>query len=119
MSTVGDALLEAAAAADGPVLVVAPFVKVSPLRRMLEALPADTSVTCVTRWVPEEIAAGISDHQVWTLFRSRPGWQLRLRGDLHAKYYRFGSRLFAGSANVTGKAFGWSPEPNLELLLPV
>ncbi len=114
----GDRLLLGAKAATDPVLVVAPFIKRPAMARLADALPS-LKLVCVTRWVPEEIVAGVSDLDVWDLFKSRPGWDLYLRSDLHAKYYRFGRVAFGGSANVTNKALGWCRNPNLELLLDV
>lgn len=114
----GDRLLLSAKAATGSVLLVAPFIKRAAMVRIAEALPA-LSLTCVTRWIPQEIADGVSDLEVWDLFKDRPDWALFLRSDLHAKYYRFGTVAFAGSANVTNKALGWCRNPNLELLLDI
>jgi hypothetical protein len=42
---------------------------------------------------------------------------LWLQQNLHAKYFRFGSRLFIGSANITGKALGTRKPVNLESLI--
>ena len=42
---------------------VAPFVKRAAFGRLLLALPADVSLLCITRWRPEEVAAGVSDPQ--------------------------------------------------------
>ena len=41
---------------------------------------------------------------------------MMLYGDLHAKYYRFDDTVIIGSANLTGKALGWSSNFNLELM---
>jgi hypothetical protein len=67
--------------------------------------------------VPEEILAGVSDLEVWELVRSRQRSALRLLPSLHAKYFRFDNRALVGSANLTARALGWSPQSNLELLV--
>jgi hypothetical protein len=43
------------------IVLVAPFVKVGALRRLLEAVGEGVHVRCVTRWHPEEIDVGVSD----------------------------------------------------------
>ena len=47
-------------AADG-VAVIAPFIKVDALRSLLDVVPPTVSLRCVTRWLPREVAAGVSD----------------------------------------------------------
>ena len=37
--------------------------------------------------------------------------------NLHAKYYRFGTVTFVGSANLTAAALDWRPRSNLEVLV--
>lgn len=98
---------------------MAPFVKDPVLRRLLAVTPSSTPVRIVTRWLPQEIAAGVSDIEIWDAVVSRPGTDLFLRPDLHAKYYRADDRCLVGSANLTGTAVGIGPAPNLELLVAV
>lgn len=104
--------------ASNEVLLVAPFIKAAALKRLLVVIPNDVTVRCITRWQPEEIVAGVSDLEVWSLVKQRPQSSLWLRPDLHAKYYRADNKCFVGSANLTAKALGWSNTPNLELLVP-
>ena len=103
--------------ANKEVLLVAPFIKAAVLERLLNEISPDVSLRCITRWVPEEIVAGVSDLEVWSLIQNRSNSSLWLRPDLHAKYYRADHRCLVGSANLTGKALGWSDSPNLELLV--
>ncbi|ELS01833.1 hypothetical protein Xen7305DRAFT_00015400 [Xenococcus sp. PCC 7305] len=51
------------------------------------------------------------------MIKKRPNSSLWLRPDLHAKYYRADDCCLVGSANLTGKALGWSDCANLELLV--
>ena len=99
------------------VLLVAPFIKVHSLERLLGGVAANVRVQCVTRWRPDEIAAGVSDLDVWFLVRERVNSSLWLRSDLHAKYYRGDQQVLVGSANLTNAALGWSKWSNLELLI--
>lgn len=99
--------------------LIAPFVKVGALRRVLDSVPAELSLRLITRWRPEEIASGVSDLEVFELLRDRPHSELRLCHELHAKVYRFDDRVAAGSANLTDAGLGWSAAPNLEFLAEV
>ncbi|RZJ02116.1 MAG: hypothetical protein EON90_00535 [Brevundimonas sp.] len=119
MSLPGDALTALCQAADGRLLLVAPYIKVAALKRLLNAAPPAVAVDVVTRWRPEEVAAGVSDLEVLDLVTERAGGRVLLCPHLHAKYYRCGDKALAGSANLTGAALGWSAMSNLELLLRV
>lgn len=117
MSELGDRLEQLCAEGRRAVMLVAPFVKLKTLERLIHQVPAAVPVRCVTRWRPDELAAGVCDVEIWPLVRERPGAELWLRNDLHAKYYRSDDRCLVGSANLTGAALGWSLQPNLELLV--
>jgi hypothetical protein len=72
MNQSGTLLSDLCRAARRDLLLVAPFIKVGALRRILDVVPQTIPVTCVTRWRPEEIAAGVSDLEVWPLLNDRP-----------------------------------------------
>lgn len=99
--------------------LIAPFIKVATLTRIVDMLPVTVRLTVITRWRPEEIAAGVSDLEVWDVVQGRPNSELRLCHELHAKMYRFDDRCAVGSANLTDAGLGWSKSPNLELLVPM
>ena len=107
------------ASAQHELVLVAPFIKVSALGRLLAQIERGVQIRCVTRWRPDEIIAGVSDLETWLLIQGQDNASLWLRPDLHAKYYRADERCLVGSANVTNKALGWSQQPNLELLVPM
>ena len=113
-----EALSEAAEQTVSSALIVAPFIKERTLSRVLAALRPGALLTCITRWHPQELKAGVSDLGVFDVVRRANG-VLRLRQDLHAKYYRFDDRAFLGSANLTASGLGQGMHPNFELLLPV
>ena len=117
MSEIGKQLEDLCRESKNEILLVAPFIKVSVLRRLFGQLSSNISVKCVTRWHLEEILAGVSDIEIWLLFAERQASSLWLQSDLHAKYYRSGDRCLVGSANLTNTALGWSTHPNLELLI--
>jgi hypothetical protein len=114
----GQDLIDLLREAKRQVLLVAPFMKLEAATRAMAAIPADISDIClVTRWKPEEVAAGVSDLEVLDLVESRPGARLMLHPCLHAKLYRADERCLLGSANLTSKALGWAAPPNIELLV--
>lgn len=113
----GDHLVGLALQTEISALLVAPFIKVGALKRVVDALEPGIPLTVVTRWVPEELAAGVSDLEVWEAVQGRQGAMLRLLPGLHAKYFRFDDAALVGSANLTQMALGWTKQPNLELLI--
>ena len=114
----GDRIVQAIARARSSVVLVAPFIKHASLERLVRAIAPGVPLSCYTRWRPEEIAAGVSDLDVWPLLRERNG-SLRLRYDLHAKVYRVDDVCFVGSANLTLAGLGWTTAANLEVLVPI
>lgn len=114
----GERLLDLCRGATQTVVIVAPFIKDHVLARVCKVLPPTVySLTCVTRWFPEEVAAGVSDLEIFDRLSARPGSHLLLHPHLHAKLYRVDRRCLIGSANLTGRALGWSSPPNIELLV--
>lgn len=114
----GNQLLALSQQATQTIVLVAPFIKVSVLKKLLDDIDPAVSIRCITRWYPHEIAMGVSDIEIWHLFNAHPQRELWLRSDLHAKYYRADTKCLIGSANLTAKALGWAMLSNLELLLP-
>lgn len=98
--------------------VVAPFVKVGPLERLMAAVKADATITVYTRWHPDEVAAGISDTAILDLVHKRGG-SVWLHPLLHAKAYLGGGSALVGSANTSDNGLGWAKTPALELLVGV
>ena len=104
--------------AAGEVAVIAPFIKVDALQSLLEVIPHAVPLRCVTRWLPREIAAGVSDPEIFGLLEARGHFSLSLVDHLHAKIYIADDRCLAGSSNVTltglGEAHG---QENIEVLV--
>lgn len=115
---IGQQLLDLLGEAKARVLLVAPFMKLEAATRTLAAVPATVGeIRLVTRWKPEEVAAGVSDLEILDLVGGRLGASLLLHPCLHAKLYRADDRCLVGSANLTSKALGWAAPPNIELLV--
>ena len=92
--------------AEGEVAVIAPFIKVDALRSLIEVIPAGSHLRCVSRWLPKEIAVGVSDPEILDLLEARGHFSLSLVDRLHAKLYIAGDRCLAGSANTTLAGLG-------------
>jgi len=119
VSPIGSQVESLCAASRRDVVLVAPFVNGGVLRRLLSLVNPGVALRCVTRWRPDEIAAGYNDLEIWPLLRERPCSSLWLRPDLHAKYYRADAIALVGSANMTSAGFGWSAAANLEFLAEI
>lgn len=118
MVTPSDAVSQLMRSASGVVLVAAPYIKSPTLRRLIADLPdAVTGLICITRWLPEDIAAGVCDLEILEDVTSRPNGKLLVHPHLHAKYYRAADRCLVGSANLTARALGWVTPGNIELLV--
>ena len=104
--------------AEDEVAVIAPFIKVDALRSLIEVIPAEAHLRCVSRWLPRDIAAGVSDPEILDLLETRGHFSLSLVDRLHAKLYIAGDRCLAGSANVTLAGLGEGGDgSNIEVLV--
>lgn len=115
MSTRPGDLLSGICAGAKSLVVAAPYVKANALTRLLTDVSPESSLVCVTRWTPHDLAVGASDIECRTIVTERGG-AFRLHPSLHAKYYRIDKVVLIGSANLTSAALGWSQQPNLEIL---
>lgn len=113
----GDILVKHLASAETSVVICAPFIKAKVLRSILARVEASVEAVVATRWIPAEVAAGVSDLEVYDVVHARPRTTLKLIDNLHAKIFVSDMRVLAGSTNVTARAFGWCNSPNLEVLV--
>lgn len=116
MDPLGDQLVEILRGARQECLLAAPYIKCGALSKVLGAIDSSCHIRMVTRWRIEEIAAGVSDIEIWPLLCARGNADLWLQPVLHAKYYRANEQILIGSANLTDAALGWGFKPNLEIL---
>ncbi len=114
---IGEHLLSVLSRAQTSVQIAAPFIKSYSLERALMAVPEGVSVTCVTRWRPEDIASGVCDLEILDRLSERPGSTLLVHPHLHAKFFAADDLCLVGSANLTHTALGWRSPANLELLV--
>ena len=100
------------------VSIIAPFIKIDALRSLLKVVPSGIHLRCVTRWLPEEVAIGVSDLEILDLLEERGNFSLALVDSLHAKLYIAGDRCLVGSANVTLAGLGEGGDSNnIEILV--
>ena len=112
---VSEALCSFVERARRELLMVAPFMRAWVIAELLRRCPTDVRIIAVTRWRPEEILQGVSDLEVADVLAARGNARLLLRADLHGKLYEVDGQAIVTSANLTGKALGWTAQPNLEL----
>lgn len=117
MGNWGDCLKLAISNARKDVILVAPFITLEAFTRLFMVVPDGVSFVCVTRWLPHDISAGVTDIDIWPMVKNRDSSDLLLYNRLHAKYFRIDDECFVGSANITMTALGWVYDSNLELLV--
>ncbi|MET7400628.1 phospholipase D family protein [Dactylosporangium sp. NPDC005572] len=106
--------------AEQRVVLVAPFIKLDVFEAAVRTVPRTvTDITCVTRWSVAEVAAGVSDTEILEAAQRDGRVAVLLCHTLHAKLFLADDRCLVGSANLTGRATGRVPQPNLEILVNV
>lgn len=103
--------------AKGSVAIISPFIKVRALCSLLDVVSPDVHIRCVTRWLPEEVASGVSDPAIIYDLQERGNYTLTLADKIHAKVYIADNRCLTGSANTTNRGLGDVDDSNIEVLL--
>ena len=113
-----DDVLKLIRSATDRVIIVAPYIKSSAISRLLETVSdAVSECICITRWLPEDIASGVCDLEIFDDIAKVKGARLMVHPHLHAKYYSNGQQCLVGSANLTARGLGWHTPSNIELLV--
>jgi hypothetical protein len=99
----------------GELFLVSPFTSYDAVSRLLGSHKGLEKIIFVTRWRLEDITQGVSDVEIYPLVK-RLGGDFLINNRLHAKYYRKGSAVLVGSANLTQNGFSIDRPGNLELL---
>lgn len=115
--TRGDRIRKLFSEAQNSVAIITPFVKVKALRSLLDAVSPDAHIRCVTRWLPEEVASGVSDPSIIYDLQERGNYILTLVDGLHAKIYIADDKCLTGSANTTSRGLGDIDDSNIEILI--
>ena len=114
----GEGVIELIRSATNRIFIAAPYIKSPSICRLLDAAPNTLSeCICVTRWLPEDIASGVCDLEIFEDVLKVKGGQLLVHPHLHAKYYSNGQQSLVGSANLTARGLGWHTPSNVELLV--
>ena len=113
-----DAIFELVENASDRLVIIAPYIKSATIRRMLGSIPDSVAeLTCITRWLPEDIASGACDLEIFDDILNVQGARLLVHPHLHAKYYSNGRQTLVGSANLTSRGLGWHTPSNVEILV--
>jgi hypothetical protein len=103
-----DVIDDRAGAGDRLIWVVAPFIKLEALKRLLEGAPPSAGFKLVCRWQPSDLVAGVSDLEVYSYLKDR-GWDLFVNQRIHLKLYVFESNVaLATSGNLTMSGLGYA-----------
>ena len=114
----GHAVIELIENASDRLVIVAPYIKSATIRRLLASMPDTVAeLTCITRWLPEDIASGVCDLEILDDILNVQGGRLLVHPHLHAKYYSNGRQTLVGSANLTSRGLGWHTPANVEILV--
>lgn len=113
----GPGVLDLVRSSEARLFFAAPYIKSHTLRALIAAIPdAVYEFICITRWLPEDVASGVCDIEIFEDVSARGG-TLYVHPHLHAKYFSNARTALVGSANVTGRALGWNTPSNVELLV--
>src|SRR5262245_48692900 len=100
---------------DEIVLLIAPYIKLEAIRRLVGATGCSKSLKVIVRWQLEDLVSGASDLEVYGFLKER-GIPLYRNESIHLKLYVFSSnQCFASSANVTLAGLGYIETANLEV----
>lgn len=113
----GTSLLEVCKSASRSVFIASPFVKLDALRKVIAVLGPDVTLTIVVRFLPADIAAGVTDAEIVQELIFRPRTRVLAHPRLHAKIYRADESVLVGSANLTHRGMGWCAGSNIEVLI--
>lgn len=113
----GTSLIEVCKRATRSVFIASPFVKLDALRKVMAAISPDVMVTIVVRFLPADIAAGVTDAEIVQELNLRSRTRVLAHPRLHAKIYRADEYALVGSANLTHRGMGWCTGSNIEVLI--
>jgi len=114
----GKGVIDLVLSSDNRIVIAAPYIKSHSLRSLIAHIPDSiTEFVCITRWLPEDIASGVCDIEIFEDVTNLRGGELRVHPHLHAKFYSNTNQCLVGSANLTGRGLGWHTPANVELLV--
>lgn len=102
---------------DSTAVIISPFIKTKAFGYLMDSVPARCQLKCVTRWLPKEVAAGVSDPGILSMVETRGNAEVYLVDNLHAKLYIADGRCLVGSSNVTLAGLGEAGDSNIEVLV--
>lgn len=102
--------------AEKSITILSAFSTLPGVKWLKDNLPLNVvPVTIVSRWQPNDLIAGASDHNVYP-FCKENNWSFRIDPRLHSKVYCIDEDIiFIGSANLTAKGLSLGKQGNYEL----
>jgi hypothetical protein len=97
--------------------IVAPFIKIDAIKRLFDSTPLAQGLKLICRWRPGDLAAGVSDLEVFNYLKSKH-CDLYVNQQIHMKLYVFESNIaISTSANLTLRGLGYvdSDVANIEV----
>ena len=94
------------------IIVLSAFLKENALRWLFENTDV-RNISVVTRWHPNDLVAGISDHSCYEVCQEN-GIRFGIASGLHAKVYCIDGYVLVGSANATNRGLALASQHNDE-----
>ena len=105
-SPLKDYLIPKLQTSKGVQIIIAPFIQKAAIENLVEACPNVSQLRVITRWNARDIAAGVSDLEVYPYLKSK-GVKLYLHKTIHLKVFVLDENIaFVASGNVTGRGLG-------------
>ena len=95
--------------------IVAPFIKLEALKRLLDSVGNTENLVVISRWRIDDFVAGVSDLDIFPYLQQK-GIKLFVNYALHMKLYVYESNFAINtSANLTLSGLGYSDTCNIEV----
>jgi len=100
---------------DKVLLLIAPYIKLGPLKSILNSCRHTDQIKIVSRWAPQDIISSVSDLSIYPFLKENK-IPLYINSKIHLKLYIYRSnRGFHTSGNITSAGLGYGENNNIEL----
>ena len=100
---------------DNLILIISPFIKLQPLKRILSSVKYSRGLKIIVRWAEEDIIYGSTDIEIYPFLKEK-GLQLYINRKIHLKLFVLDSNyVFHTSGNITSRGLGYSDDRNVEV----
>ncbi|MEM0143490.1 MAG: phospholipase D-like domain-containing protein [Candidatus Parvarchaeum sp.] len=103
--------------AETELIIIAPFIKIDALKRILEKVSKGVKVVVIARWRLFDLLSGISDMEVYAYLKDLDH-KFLINNNIHLKIISKDKKeLLIGSANITESGLGFSKNTNIEAVM--